>query len=247
MNRYDRDADDYYVNVILNTEMELPNGRDTVLHFFEQMKKGFPELRNFETRENGDLLLESDKNEDAYRSVAIEARRLASNSTNPESLQDAYRQHELLLDLAPPLLTISLLDCEALDVMFGFDFTYDGNHDEVVAEAFGVGSALEGMLDIPRSKIVNFEPSMTIALDESCQLQCRLAVETRTDAYQIRTGEFDDDQISIYLTIRQYWGNGPDLSFLESFRRQRAIGEEILDRSVLPRIVRPLAQAIASR
>src|SRR5690606_17897655 len=114
-------------------EMELPNGRDTVLHFFEQMKKGFPELRNFETRDNGDLILESDKNEDSYRSVAIEARRLSSNSTNPESLQDAYRQHELLLDLAPPLLTISLLDCEALDVMFGFDFTYDGNHDEVVA------------------------------------------------------------------------------------------------------------------
>ncbi len=247
MNRYDRDADDYYVNVNLNTEMELPNGRDTVLHFFEQMKKGFPELRNFETRDNGDLILESDKNEDSYRSVAIEARRLSSNSTNPESLQDAYRQHELLLDLAPPLLTISLLDCEALDVMFGFDFTYDGNHDEVVAEAFGVGGALEGMLDVPRSKIVNFEPSLTIALDDSCQLQCRLAVETRTSAYQVRTGEFDDDQISLYLTIRQYWGNGPDLSFLESFRRQRAIGEEILDRSVLPRIVRPLAQAIASR
>lgn len=247
MNRYDRDADDYYVNVLLNTEMELPDARDTVLHFFEQMKKGFPEMRNFETRENGDLILESDKNEDAYRSVAIEARRLASNSTNPESLPDAYRQHELLLDLAPPLLSISLLDCEALDVMFGFDFTYDGNHDEVVAEAFGVGNALEGMLDLPQSKIVNFEPSLTIALDESCQLQCRLAVETRTDAYQLRTGEFDDDQISVYLTIRQYWGNGPDLSFLESFRRQRAIGEEILDRAVLPRIVRPLAQAIASR
>lgn len=247
MNRYDRDADDYYVNVILNTEMELPNGRDTVLHFFEQMRKGFPELRNFETRDNGDLILESDKNEDSYRSVAIEARRLASGATNPESLQDAYRQHELLLDMAPPLLTISLLDCEALDVMFGFDFTYDGNHDEVVAEAFGVGSALEGMLDVPRAKIVNFEPSLTIALDESCQLQCRLAVETRTSAYQVRTGEFDDDQISVYLTIRQYWGHGPDLSFLESFRRQRAIGEEILDRSVLPRIVRPLAQAIASR
>lgn len=247
MNRYDRDADDYYVNVNLNTEMELPNGRDTVLHFFEQMRKGFPELRNFETRDNGDLILESDKNEDSYRSVAIEARRLSSNSTNPESLQDAYRQHELLLDLAPPLLTISVLDCEALDVMFGFDFTYDGNHDEVVAEALGVGSALEGMLDVPRSKIVNFEPSLTIALDESCRLQCRLAVETRTSAHQVRTGEFDDDQISLYLTIRQYWGNGPDLTFLESFRRQRAIGEEILDRSVLPRVVRPLAQAIASR
>src|SRR5205085_4226461 len=47
MNRYICDADDFYVNVNLNTEMELPNNRDTVLHFFEQMKKGFPELRNF--------------------------------------------------------------------------------------------------------------------------------------------------------------------------------------------------------
>lgn len=247
MNCYSRDADDYYVNVNLNTEMELPSNRDTVLHFFEQMRKGFPELSNFHTRENGDLVLEGDKEEDSYRWVAIEPRRLGSGHTNPESIEDAYRQHELLLELAPPLLTISLLDCEALDVMYGFDFTYDGNHDEVIAEALGVGSALEGLLEMPRAKVVNFEPSLTMALDESCQLQCRLSIETRTSAQQIRTGDFAEDQISLYFTVRQYWGNGPKLTFLESFRRQREIGEEILDRSVIPRIVRPLAQVIASR
>jgi hypothetical protein len=248
MNRYNRDADDFYVNVNLNTEMELPSNRDTVLHFFEQMKKGFPELRDFQSRENGDLVLESDKDAETHRSVAIEARRLASGCTNPEALSDAYRQHELLLDVAPHLLSISLLDCEALDVTFGFDFTYDGNHDEVVAEALGVGSAFEGLLESPRSKkVVNYEPSLTMALDEACQLQARLSLETRTSAYQLRTGDFGDDQISLYLTIRQYWGNGPDLSFLESFRRQREIGEEILQHSVIPRVVRPLAQVIASR
>ncbi|WP_165071713.1 hypothetical protein [Paludisphaera rhizosphaerae] len=248
MNRYNRDADDFYVNVNLNTEMELPSNRDTVLHFFEQMRKGFPELRDFQSRENGDLVLESDKDAETHRSISIEARRLASGCTNPEQLSDAYRQHELLLDIAPHLLSISLLDCEALDVTFGFDFTYDGNHDEVVAEALGMGSAFEGLLETPLSKkVVNFEPSLTVALDESCQLQARLSVETRTSAYQLRTGEFGDDQISLYLTIRQYWGNGPDLSFLESFRRQREIGEDILQRSVIPRVVRPLAQVIASR
>ena len=150
MNPYSRDADDFYVNVNLNTEMELPTNRDTVLHFFEQMKKGFPDLRNFYTRENGDLVLEGDKEEESYRWVAIEPRRLCSGHVNPESLEDAYRQHEMVLDLAPHLLTISLLDCEALDVMYGFDFTYDGNHDEVVAEALGVGQALEGLLELPR-------------------------------------------------------------------------------------------------
>ena len=42
-----------------------------------------------------------------------------------------------------------------------------------------------------------------------CRLQCRLAIETRTNAYQVRTGEFPDDQISVYFTVRQYWGTGP--------------------------------------
>ena len=95
--------------------------------------------------------------------------------------------------------------------------------------------------------MINFEPSLTLALDESCQLQCRLAIETRTNAYQVRTGEFTDDQISVYFTVRQYWGSGPDQSFLDSFRRQREVGEEVLRRAVIPRIVRPLAQVIASR
>ena len=247
MNGYFNDADDFYVNMNLNTEMELPTNRDTVLHYFEQMKKRFPELRNFFTRDNGDLVLEGDKEQGSYRWLAIEPRRLCSGQVNPESLDDAYRQHELVLELAPHLLTISTLDCEALDVMYGFDFTYDGNHDEVVAEALGVGSGLEGLLEVPSGRVNNYEPSITLALDESCRLQCRLALETRTDAYQIRTGEFPEDQISIYFTVRQYWGTGPEQTFLDSFRRQREIGEEIVQRKVIPRVVRPLAQAIASR
>ena len=247
MNRYSCDADDFYVNVNLNTEMELPTSRDTVLHFFEQMRKAFPELSNFYTRENGDLVLEGDKEQESYRWVAIEPHRLGSGQVNPEALADAYRQHELVLDLAPHLLTISLLDCEALDVMFGFDFTYDGNHDEVVAEALGVGAGLEGLLEIPHARVLNFEPSVTLALDESCRLQCRLSIETRTNAYQIRTGEFPEDQISVYFTVRQYWGTGPETTFVDSFHRQRAIGEEAVEALVIPRIVQPLAQAIASR
>jgi hypothetical protein len=247
MNRYQTDADAFYVNINLNTEMELPNNRDTVLHFFEQMKKGFPELRNFYMRETGDLVLEGDKEQDSYRWLAIEPRRLCSGHMNPDTLDDAFRQHEMLLDLAPPLLTISLLDCEALDVMYGFDFAYDGNHDEVVAEALGVGHGMEGLLDLPRAQVINFEPSLTLSLNESCQLQCRLAVETRTNAYQVRTREFGEDQISVYFTVRQYWGSGPEQSYLDSLRHQREVGEEILERSVLPRIVRPLAQVIASR
>jgi hypothetical protein len=247
MNRYTSDADDFYINVNLNTEMDLPTNRDTVLHYFEQMRKAFPDLTNFYTRESGDLVLEGDKDEESYRSLAIEPRRLCSGHVNPESLEDAYRQHEMVLDLAPHLLTISVLDCEALDVMYGFDFTFEGNHDEVVAQALGIGPALEGLLELPGSRVINYEPSLTLSLDETCRLQARVSVETRTNAYQVRTGEFPDDQISVYFTVRQYWGSGPQMSFVESFRRQREIGEESIQQFVIPRIVRPLARAIASR
>ena len=67
MNGYNSDADEFYVNVHLNTQMELPSNRDTVLHFFEQMKKGIPgaaELfhegerrsRAWRVRKNGNLI-----------------------------------------------------------------------------------------------------------------------------------------------------------------------------------------------
>lgn len=247
MSRFHADCDDFYVNMNLNTEMELPNGRDTILHYFEQMKKAFPELTNFFTRESGDFVLESDKENGMHRWLAIEARRLCSGYVNPENLEDAYRQHEMVLDLAPHLLTVSTLDCEALDVMYGFDFTFTGNHDDVVAEALGVGSGLESLMEVPESRVINFEPSITLTLDDPCRLQCRLSVETRTSAYQIRTGEFPEEQISVYFTVRQYWGTGPGRSFVESFRRQREIGEELVTQRVIPNIVKPLAQAIASR
>jgi hypothetical protein len=247
MNRYTNEADDFYINMNLNTELELPTSRETVLHFFEQMRKGFPDLRNFYTREAGDLVLEGDKDAGQYRWVAIEARRLCSGHVDPDAPEDAYKQHEMVLELAPHLLTISLLDCEALDVTFGFDFTYTGNHDELVAEALGVGSGMDGLADLPGGRVINFEPTITMALDDTCRLQCRFSIETRTNAYQIRTGEFPEEQISVYFTVRQYWGNGPERSFVDSFRRQCRIGEEIVEEKIIPRVVRPLAAAIASR
>ena len=102
-------------------------------------------------------------------------------------------------------------------------------------------------MDVAGARVLNFEPSLTLSLDESCRLQCRLSVETRTNAVQLRTGDYDDEQISVYFTVRQYWGVGPALTFLDSFRRQREIGEEAIQKFIVPRVVRPLALAIASR
>ena len=72
MNRYSSLSDDYYVNMNLNTEMELPQSRETVLHFFEQIQKHYPGMRNFYNRERGEFVLEEDKDQGTYRWATVE-------------------------------------------------------------------------------------------------------------------------------------------------------------------------------
>jgi hypothetical protein len=246
MNRTSVDADEFYVNMNLNTETEIPMAPGTVRDYFERMKQAFPELGDVTTRDNGDPVIEGDKEQESYRWLAIEPRRLCSGQVNPETLDGAYRQHELALELAPHLPATGVLDCQALDVMYGFDFTFRGNHDEVVAEAMGVGHGLQGLLEVPGARVLHCEPSLTLALDAACRLQCRLVVETRTNASHVASGAFPEDQISVFFTVRQYWGQGPGPTLVESFRRQCAIGEEAVEKRIIPRIVRPLVRAIAS-
>ena len=246
MNPYAVLCDEFYLACYLNTEMELPQTRDTVLHFFEQVRKAFPKMTNFYGRDPNEFVLEEDKEAGSYRWMTLESRRLGSGYLAPPNLDDCHCQNELMLDLAPHLLTVSPLDCEALDVMFGFDFTFKGNHDEVVGDAFARDTWLEGLLSVPNGRIVNFEPTVTLAMDEECRLQCRVNVVTRTNSYQVRTNQFSEDAISVYFTVRQYWGIGTEMSFLESYRRQCDIGRELVDAHVIPSIVVPLSEAIAA-
>ena len=247
MNSYSSLADDYYVNMNLNTEMPLPQARETILEFFGRVQKHYPAMRNFYTRENGDFVLEEDKDQSEQRWLSLENRRICSGYVNPRDSQVALEQHLLVLQLVPYMLTVSPLDCEALDYMLGFDFSYRGNHDELVAEALGTGSALEGLMDMPGARMLNFEPSITIGLDESCRTQARLMIETRTNAYQVRRAEFPEDQISVYFTLRQYGSLDSNSSFESTFSRLRDHCDELMEAYVVEQVLRPLAQAISAK
>ena len=247
MTPYGSLCDDFGVCVYLNTKMELPGRREPVLHFFESLQKTFTEMTDFDRRENGDYSLESDREGGSYRWVTLESRRLCTGYVNPPSLEDVDYTNERVLTMAPFHLDVSSLDAEALDVMFSFDFTYAGNHDEVVAEALAAGTPLEQMLGIPGSKVINYEPSVMMALDEQCRLQSRLSIETRTNAYQIRTGQFPEAPISVYFTIRQYWGKQSFKTFLESYHNQRKIAQELVESHVIPNVLQPLSRTISAK
>jgi len=247
MHRYNSLSDDFYINMNLSTEMELPANRETILHFFERVQKTFPSMRNFYCRDRGDFVLEEDKDQGAYRWCTIEPRRICSGQVNPDTIEGAIQQHRLVLELAPYTLTVSPLDCEALDLLFGFDFTYRGNHNQVVAEALGVGPAMERVLEIPGATVINHEPSLTVALDEECRLQCRLSVETRTNAYQVRTGDFPEEQLSVYVTARQYGSLAAERTFAETLERLEQVCHEMLENHVIEHVLRPLARTIAMK
>ena len=245
MNRYASLSDDFYVNVNLSTEMELPSSRDVVLHFAEQMQKRYPEMRNFYARDRNDFILEEDKDKGSYRWCSIEPRRLSSGHVNPPRIEDALEQHRQALELAPYELSVSPLDCEALDLMWGFDFNYRGNHNELVAEALGVCPGFERLTTIPGAKFVQNEPTITIALDDECRTQCRVGVESRTTPYQVRTGEFQEEQLSVYVTARRYGSLDPGQSLIDALNGLTKVAYEVLDNYVIESVLEPLARTIA--
>ncbi len=87
----------------------------------------------------------------------------------------------------------------------GFDFSYRGNHNQLIAERSASAPPWSGWRRSLGATIINNEPSSTFALDDECRIQCRFNIEARTNAYQIRTNEFQEEQLSVYVTARQYW------------------------------------------
>ncbi|MFV2067613.1 MAG: hypothetical protein ACC645_11595 [Pirellulales bacterium] len=245
MHRYSSLSDDFYINMNLSTEMDLSNNRETILHYFEQIQKKYPQMRNFYCRDKGDFVLEEDKERGHYRWCTVEPRRLCSGQVNPESIEGILEQHRIVLDQASYALSISTLDCEALDLLFGFDFTYRGNHNQLVTDALGVSPAMERMADMPGATVISHEPSITLSLDEECRIQCRLSIETRTNAYQVRTGDYAEDQLSVYITARQYGSLGPKKSYLEVLESLAKVCTDLVDNYVVDHVLQPLARAIA--
>ena len=243
--RYGDFADDFYVNVNLNTEMELPSQRETVLGFFEQLKKQFPQMENFYSREKGEYVLEEKKENGAYRWATVEAKRVCAGYVNPPTFEDATAQQQVIAELLPYFLSISPLDCESFNVMLGFDFTYRGNHNKLVAEALGLPSAFEGITQHPHARLIGFEPNIQFTLDEECKTQVRLSVETRTGAYHVRTGEYSEEQFSVFLTARHYGSLNSEKSYVDTYRDLTSHCEELMDQYVIENILVPLQQAIA--
>ena len=239
-------ADDFFVNLDLQTTLALPDSRETILHFCEAVQKEFRQMTDFYRRESGEFVLESDRSSGSYEWMELQANRISAGFFNPPDQDSAYRLHEWLLDRVVYFLGIGGLDVEALDVLFGFNLEFRGNRDEIVSRALLAGCPLSALTGEHPTRTIEFEPSIVLALNEECTLQARLSLETRCDNYQVRTGNYNDEPISVYFTVRRYPSPGEVLKVLESFREQCEIAEELVTRIVIPQAVQPIAAAIAA-
>jgi hypothetical protein len=116
-----------------------------------------------------------------------------------------------------------------------------------LAEALGLSPALEKIAEIPGAGIINHEPSITLALDDDCRLACRLSIETRTSMYHIRSGDYPEDQLSVYLTARQYGSLGSESTFVSTMENLTRICHELVENYVIENVLQPLARAIAMK
>ncbi len=247
-NSYSSLCDDFFVDMHINTELDLPGNRDTVLHFFERIQRQFPSMGNFFRKDNGDFCLEEDRSVESYRRVILELDRICCGCANPAQMEQAFELNSLILDISPYMLGVSHLDIDSLDLTFTMDFDYQGNHDEIIAEALYTPTAFSDLLNMPESRPIGFSPSVMVALTEDCRTQLRLSVESRSSVYEIRNNKYKSEEpISLYFTIRRYPRPDEKFDAVVSHNEQWGLAENLMADKIIPNFVQPLVSTIAQR
>ena len=136
------------------------------------------------------------------------------------------------------------MQTESMDVLYYFDFLYQGNHDEVVAEALASRHAAGGAgRRCPAARVLHFQPTLMMALDEACQLQ---APAERRDADQRLPGA--DGQLPRErrspCTSRSGSSGASSRSRRSPSRTTTSAGvlDELVSSYVIPNVITPLRE-----
>lgn len=242
-------ADEFCSSTRLFLKLGISLERDTVLHFFEQVRKAFPGMKRFRRREDGCLFLEEVGEEGASRRwIRLDPVSLRFGHYAPQGESEVARLAEVVLEQAPYHLTLSELDFDHMEVVYGFDMEYRGNHDQLVGETLWASHPLASfLLDDNAMHIIDSQPYLGIALTADCELQAYAEIKSRTSTFEVRTGEYEPQPLSVFLTIRKYWGMAEPQTLLAAHKEMSEIADTLAGEKVVPLLVNPLAQAIASR
>ena len=236
---------DFYVNLKLNLKMDLPRGRETVLELFERVRREYPAMTQFK-RYRDELALETPQGICPYRWLAIRASSVRSGCVNPNELREAYSLHELVLEVTPYYLTVSPLDVEYVELLYGFDLQAAGNHDAIVYDALIADSPLGRLLSFPGATPVDCQPVVGAALGARGGVEAHFEVKTRSRRAIPGDHDGGEDPISVYMTLRKA-GPVPDLKGLARLLGELSCrGEELVESQAIPNLLVPIRESIVS-
>lgn len=235
---------DFYVNQKLGLKLDLPERRETVLDLFDRVRRTFPRLSTFQ-RYDGEVALESDSTEREWQWVALRQTTIRSGHVNPATLSDTYAFHKALLEIAPYFLSISPLDIDMLEIVFGFDFETQHDRDSVVFDALLGNSPLAGLVDPDFERVIEAQPSLALSLSERNDLQAIFEVRTRSRVPV--AGERGGDPISVFLTVRKFGPLGSLEELNAAFGALVGHAENLAETRVIPNLVMPIHEVLQSR
>ncbi|MFO0973448.1 MAG: hypothetical protein U1A27_08435 [Phycisphaerae bacterium] len=242
-------CDEFHVSTRLFLKLDLTLERETVLHFFDSIKREFPGMRKLRRRDDDALILEEDYSDEGERRwLRLEGGAIRFGVSSPRSAEEVRRFGDVVLEMAPFHLTLGELDYDHLEVVYGFDLEYRGNHDQLVADTLLSDHPLVNLLADDKSRpVIDCQPFMGVSLTEECDIQAYVDIKSRTTTFEVRTGQFESQSLSVYLTLRKYWGFNDAPSLVAAHRDLIERAEEIATERLVPMVVSPLAQAIASQ
>lgn len=236
---------DFYINQKLALKMDLPFGREAVLDLFGRLRKQYPSLQHVR-RFEGEVALESPEDDPQYQWLALTPTAVRSGWVNPETVEQAGSMHRTILETTPFFLSISPLDVEYQEMIFGFDLHAESNRNEIVFDALLGESALAGLVSGAQERMLDVQPFLGFSLDADEQQHAFVEVKTRPRPGELLRDRYDAMPISIYLTVRQY---GPverleRLPELATALERQA--RQLVDERLVPHVVIPIRQAISS-
>ncbi|MFO0828950.1 MAG: hypothetical protein U0572_12485 [Phycisphaerales bacterium] len=237
---------DFYVNQKLGLKLDLPDRRETVLDMFDRLRREFPRLERFR-RFEGELALETAEFDRQFTWVAMRQTSVRSGAVNPQSLEDAYALHTRILEVAPYYLSISPLDVDSVELVFGFDFETTAPRDEIIFDALLADSPLSALVDRQQDALIDVQPGIAISLSESGDLTASFEIKSRSARTDMPTLFGDEEPISVFLSVRR---QGPirTLDDLKTvFASLCGHAERLTEHRVIPHLVVPIRNAILAR
>lgn len=237
---------DFYINQRLALKMDLPNKRETVLDYFDRIRKFRPKMDKFR-RFEGELSLESPPVDGWYDWTALRQSSIRSGSVNPTDMSSAYDLHRTILEIAPYYLSISPIEIDHLELMFGFDLEAKGNHDEIVYDALFADSSLGALISSNEEHPTDIQPFVGYTIEEDEQKTAiNFEIKTRVAERQLPDDKFENEPISVFVSARRTGPIDRIEDLIPMFHSLTRLMEQLATDKLIPCMLNPITRAISS-